>query len=354
MRMNSIVAKIYALRRLFIGVLLFAALAAAYIFSERHFHSRRHILSQDVWSWRIPGSTLIDETCDNNSENCYRIYDLRVRGSADRFLVFKERPYGSETVVALQTPKGGGPDTQDTRTWAVNHSARATEHGAGVVAAAFLTSLSISAKDYGKQVLEIGLGGGGFDMRLSFFKPEVNITVVELDPLMVSVAYKWFGVKDSDHHHVVIQDGLDFLKVATKTGLEYDVIYLDACGNDESLYCPHEIFHTTTAVRMIRKVLRRTGTLIVNVATMEIGSAPCKKVMLTLTSHFNTCVELRHRIPINMIIACSPIPVANLTRHLQLLNNKLKEVASSLQFGSLKGMSVNEPNMECLFREGSG
>lgn len=45
--------------------------------------------------------------------------------------------------------------------------------GAGVVAAAFLTSLSISAKDYGKQVLEIGLGGGGFDMRLSFFKPEV-------------------------------------------------------------------------------------------------------------------------------------------------------------------------------------
>lgn len=54
---------------------------------------------------------------------------------------------------------------------------------------------------------------------------QVNITVVELDPLMVSVAYKWFGVKDSDHHHVVIQDGLDFLKVATKT------------GNSTSAYC---------------------------------------------------------------------------------------------------------------------
>ncbi|RCN46447.1 hypothetical protein ANCCAN_07535 [Ancylostoma caninum] len=41
-----------------------------------------------------------------------------------------------------------------------------------IVAPFFLGSLTLDANNEGKKVLEIGLGGGGFDMTLSKWKPE--------------------------------------------------------------------------------------------------------------------------------------------------------------------------------------
>ncbi|KAK6009513.1 hypothetical protein OSTOST_25550, partial [Ostertagia ostertagi] len=84
-----------------------------------------------------------------------------------------------------------------------------------MVAAPFLmSSLSLDSDDRGKQVLEIGLGGGTFDMGLHEYKPYVNITALDIDELAVKVAKKWFGVVDSEYHHSIVQDGVVFLENA--------------------------------------------------------------------------------------------------------------------------------------------
>ncbi|PIO64420.1 hypothetical protein TELCIR_13952 [Teladorsagia circumcincta] len=86
---------------------------------------------------------------------------------------------------------------------------------ARMVAAPFLmSSLSLTSNDTGKQVLEIGLGGGTFDMGLHTIKPEVNITAVDIDELDVKIAFKYFGVSDSKYHHSVVQDGIKFVEDA--------------------------------------------------------------------------------------------------------------------------------------------
>ncbi|EYB85207.1 hypothetical protein Y032_0303g1910 [Ancylostoma ceylanicum] len=56
-----------------------------------------------------------------------------------------------------------------------------------IVAPFFLGSLSLGAKDEGKKVLEIGLGGGSFNMALKKLKPECVPTYVLSDRIPKSV-----------------------------------------------------------------------------------------------------------------------------------------------------------------------
>ncbi|VDM62650.1 unnamed protein product [Angiostrongylus costaricensis] len=127
----------------------------------------------------------------------------------------------SDTVVRLISPKGESFDSSDTRIWGIDHSDIRSSYVAGMLVGPFLlSSLSLDQNDEGKNVLEIGLGGGSFSMALHRLKHHVNIkiTVVELDPVVVKVAHEWFGVKDSTNHRVIVDDGLHFLENALSTG----------------------------------------------------------------------------------------------------------------------------------------
>ncbi|KAK5974934.1 PABS domain-containing protein, partial [Trichostrongylus colubriformis] len=152
-----------------------------------------------------------------------------------------------------------------------------------------LSSLSLDSSNYGKQVLSIGLGGGAVDMTLSVIKPEVNITVVELDPLDVTLATKWFGVTETKHHHVVVQDGVDFLKDAEMRGLKYDVVFLDACGSG-TVICPVKAFRTASVMKMMKNVLKETGTIIINLAIEKAeanGNVECTQVRFPTVPFIN-------------------------------------------------------------------
>ncbi|KAK6051198.1 hypothetical protein COOONC_11297 [Cooperia oncophora] len=96
-----------------------------------------------------------------------------------------------------------------------------------MVAATFvMSSLSLSTASRAKQVLAIGLGGGSFNMGLHKINPDVmalstvNITAVEIEPVVVQLAKKWFGVVNSRTHHTVVQDGVKFLEDAYTEGAE--------------------------------------------------------------------------------------------------------------------------------------
>jgi spermidine synthase len=74
-------------------------------------------------------------------------------------------------------------------------------------------------------VLEIGLGGGRTAHYLHLHMPQVRITCVELDPEVIALAQRHFGVRQDQRLRIVERDGRMFLRQAQD---RYDLIMVDA------------------------------------------------------------------------------------------------------------------------------
>ncbi len=88
----------------------------------------------------------------------------------------------------------------------------------------FMTASLIYPKKI-NSMLEIGFGGGRTAWYLHRFLPNVSITSVELDPAVVDLARKYFGIRDEPKFQVINRDGRIFL---TNSKERYDVILIDA------------------------------------------------------------------------------------------------------------------------------
>lgn len=76
-----------------------------------------------------------------------------------------------------------------------------------------------------KRSLIVGLGGGAMVQFLQAKDPAVKVDVVEIDPKIVSIADRFFGVRTGGNVDIKVADGLAYLKNAED---KYDVIYMDA------------------------------------------------------------------------------------------------------------------------------
>lgn len=74
-------------------------------------------------------------------------------------------------------------------------------------------------------VLEIGLGGGRTANYLHLHMPELTITSVELDPDVIALARRYFGVTPNARFRVEEADGRMYLR---RTNAQYDLIMVDA------------------------------------------------------------------------------------------------------------------------------
>ena len=63
-----------------------------------------------------------------------------------------------------------------------------------------------------RRMLMIGLGGGSLVRLLLPRVPELRMTVVEIDPVVVDVARKYFGVSASERLTIVVQDGRRYVE----------------------------------------------------------------------------------------------------------------------------------------------
>jgi spermidine synthase len=76
-----------------------------------------------------------------------------------------------------------------------------------------------------RRVLLIGLGGGTMPKQFLRFYPEATIDVVEIDPLVVSVARRWFAVPTDPRLNIHVSDGRIFLD---RSAQRWDLIVIDA------------------------------------------------------------------------------------------------------------------------------
>jgi spermidine synthase len=90
-----------------------------------------------------------------------------------------------------------------------------------------LTALALAPS---RRILLLGLGGGYLPGLFARFLPELELTVVEVDPLVVELAGTYFGFTPGPNVRLVLADGRDFLAVQGPDA--FDQIWLDAFTGD--------------------------------------------------------------------------------------------------------------------------
>jgi spermidine synthase len=79
------------------------------------------------------------------------------------------------------------------------------------------------------RALVLGLGGGSFPMLLCRCLPRMVVDVVEVNPVVVDVARRFFGVRESERLRIHLEDGARFMQ---RQGARYDLILLDAFSGE--------------------------------------------------------------------------------------------------------------------------
>jgi spermidine synthase len=108
------------------------------------------------------------------------------------------------------------------------------------------------------RILFVGLGGGSMPRYTRHVMPAARIEAVELDPLVVEVATRFFGVAADSLFHLHTGDGRAFIE-ATPAG-RYDVIVLDAFSDDEIPFA----LSTVEFLRAVQRALAPDGVVISN------------------------------------------------------------------------------------------
>ncbi|HJT19614.1 MAG TPA: fused MFS/spermidine synthase [Nitrospira sp.] len=116
-----------------------------------------------------------------------------------------------------------------------------------------------------KRGLILGHGGGSLAKWLADRWPDLELDIVEFDPVVVRMAEEFFNYRPPLQHHVYVRDARVFLN---ETNRRYDFIWVDA-------FARHMIpFHLTTAefFSELREHLASHGVLVVNLASSGAGA----------------------------------------------------------------------------------
>ncbi len=112
-----------------------------------------------------------------------------------------------------------------------------------------------------KEILIIGLGGGVLANTFGEVYPDAHITSVEIDPVVVKMAKKYFDYDDSKpNFETHVRDGRVFVKRALKDDKRYDFILLDAFNSD---YIPEHMM-TKEYLEEVKELAKDDGIIMAN------------------------------------------------------------------------------------------
>jgi spermidine synthase len=117
------------------------------------------------------------------------------------------------------------------------------------------------------RVLYVGLGGGAMPMHARHARPHLRIDVVEIDPVIVAAAGRWFGFRGDERMQVHTGDGRAYIESAP--GGAYDVVFLDAFSDDEIPFA----LTTVQFLEAVRRALAADGVVVSNLWTANPAHA---------------------------------------------------------------------------------
>ncbi|CAI5454580.1 unnamed protein product [Caenorhabditis angaria] len=257
-------------------------------------------------------SVTVDEECSTISKDCFRVVDKKIELEnggelVERHILLEGFGEDSDSVKRLIPQPGMTFENSDSRMWKVDHLTIRVQYIAALLVSPFLVStLSLVDEDNnGKTVLEIGLGGGSLDMFLHTMNPNINITAVELDPVVVKISQKWFDVVENSKRKTLVEDGLKFIDKEAENDKKYDVIYLDACDSSHILPCPSKIFRNTKTYENLYKIVKENGVLVINILSYNQEKDEAAEIIKMLMENFSTCIRVTLQSETNIIAICT-------------------------------------------------
>ena len=159
--------------------------------------------------------------------------------------------------------------------------------------------------------LVIGLGGASVVKRMWRDYPWMHLDVVELDPLIVDVARRFFALPDDARISVTVGDGRRFLEDG---GKEYDIVIVDAFDDD---HVPVPLA-TEQFLRAARLRLSEGGAIVYNFIGTLTGdrSKPFRSLYRTLANTFRRVWVFRVNEGVeaegdNLILVATDAPVTD-------------------------------------------
>ena len=73
--------------------------------------------------------------------------------------------------------------------------------------------------------LMIGVGGGGMLHYLQAYFPTMIVDAVDIDPMIINIAERYFSLKPSDSLRLHVADGFQFI---AESKAQYDIVFMDA------------------------------------------------------------------------------------------------------------------------------
>jgi spermidine synthase len=116
----------------------------------------------------------------------------------------------------------------------------------------------IALVDKPGRILIVGLGGGTIPSFLHKHYPDVTIDVVDIDPLVVDVAKRYFGFREDARMQAHVADGRRFIEECKDP---YDLIFLDAFSAENIPYA----LATREFLQAVRRALTPKGAVVGNV-----------------------------------------------------------------------------------------
>jgi spermidine synthase len=136
-----------------------------------------------------------------------------------------------------------------------------------------------------KNILVLGMGAGSVIETLrKEFRNEGKITAVEIDPVVVDIAKKYFKVNDFANLEIVVEDALSFV---LKNKIKFDFILVDLFIDSET----PKVFSSVKFLNGLLKSLLVEGTILFNTVNVaEKFSARNQKMLRFFEKHCTVTV----------------------------------------------------------------
>ncbi|VDN07376.1 unnamed protein product [Thelazia callipaeda] len=286
--------------------------------------------------------------CSDVTKNCYIVYDDVdiLTNDVNRYLLLQD-VREPETAVRLIPAAGIKSKESDSRFWKVNHTHINTQYVAVMLTVPFgVATLALSDyMNHAADVLIVGLGGGSMNMFLASHFPKMAITVVELDPIVIDIAYQWFGLEEKENVKIITSDGVEFIRGAADKSSLFDIVMIDACGKEGEITCPAIAFTQSYFIENLKKILKPTGVAVLNVLPTDDVTEPVKKLVRKYNEQFPTCSVVRLFREMNTVLSCQILELSDPHTSQRLISkqfqNSWEHFGFSHQFGVMEMVLTN-------------
>lgn len=280
--------------------------------------------------------TIVHEiVCPRHGEECFKVEDYPARYDQQGAIVYARRlmveEFDEVVLTVVELLKNGDAQTftpENARRWPVQKARLLIDYVKAVIGQMFATGCIQLQSRQTQRTLMFGLGGAAIPNFLGALDGNHEVVSVELEPAIVYIAHKWFGLEKTERQKVVVQEGIEFINQwHPSSGQLFDCIIIDACraakpekddkhkGNINNsnypLICPQQTFVDNEAViKKLFSMLRSDkGTLLINTFTLVTNEnrekvAEERQFLLELfRHHFGYCYYAG--IYSNKLLVCS-------------------------------------------------